>query len=147
MSDIENMNMPSLQQLDGLIVEASLGSFLATMRSHCGDIENFLICIAVAGRNYGISERDAAVRLPPSAQGFKLRASNILSVSAATGIPRETVRRKTLRLCEMGLLERTGRKLFVTAQFFRMAEAERVRAHAKLRANGRSANGEVLKSA
>ena len=134
----------SVQQLDVLSFESAMSSFLASMRQHCGDIENFLICISVAARNYGVSERDVASR-PVAAPAQKLRASNILSVSAATGIPRETVRRKTLKLCEQGLLERAGRKLFVTSKFFTMAESERARLQGKLRQMGRPA--EVLRSA
>lgn len=125
------------QQLEVLSLESALGSFLSSMRQHCGDIENFLICISVAARNYGVSERDVASRNMAAAPASRLRASNILSVSAATGIPRETVRRKTLKLCEQGLLERSGRKLYVTANFFSMAEAERSRLQGKLRSLGR----------
>jgi hypothetical protein len=147
MDEISQHHSPSLQQLDGLSLEASLGAFLSGMRAHCGDIDNFLICIAVAARNYGVSDRDVGVRVPQAPQGLKVRASNILSVSAATGIPRETVRRKTLKLCEMGLLERAGRKLFVTAKFFAMAEPERMRAHAKLKGQARPFGSDAIKSA
>lgn len=145
MIELNQPYTPTLQQLEGLSFEATLGSFLSGMREHCGDIENYLICIAVAARNYGSSERDLAGRAPLGAT--KLRASNILSVSAATGIPRETVRRKTLKLCDLGLLERAGRKLFVTGRFFLMAQAERQRVHAKLKTGVRVGQPEALKSA
>jgi DNA-binding IclR family transcriptional regulator len=59
--------------------------------------------------------------------------SNVFSVSAATGIPRETVRRKTQRLCEQGLLERIGRKLYVTAKFLSLARSKREGLASKLR--------------
>ena len=134
-----------MQQLEGLSFEATLGSFLSSMREHCGDIENFLICIAVAARNYGSADRELSGRVPMAAA--KLRASNILSVSAATGIPRETVRRKTLKLCDLGLLERAGRKLFVTGKFFSMAQAERQRVQAKLKAGPRLGVADNLKTA
>lgn len=136
---------PTLQELEGLSFEATMGSFLSGMREHCGDIENYLICIAVAARNYGSTERDIAGRVPFGTA--KLRASNILSVSAATGIPRETVRRKTLKLCDLGLLERAGRKLFVTGRFFMMAQAERQRVQAKLKTVTRMGQPESLKTA
>lgn len=136
---------PTVQQLEGLSFEATLGSFLSSMREHCGDIENFLICIAVAARNYGSADRELSGRVPMAAA--KLRASNILSVSAATGIPRETVRRKTLKLCDLGLLERAGRKLFVTGKFFSMAQAERQRVQAKLKAGPRLGSADHLKTA
>ena len=133
MNDSFQQYAANSQQLDILAFESAMSSFLASMRQHCGDIENFMICISVAARNYGVSERDVAQRAVAQQPTQRLRASNILSVSAATGIPRETVRRKTLKLCEQGLLERAGRKLFVTAKFFTMAEAERARLQAKLR--------------
>ena len=59
----------SVQQLDVLSFESAMSSFLAGMRQHCGDIENFLICISVAARNYGVSERDVASRTPAGACG------------------------------------------------------------------------------
>lgn len=133
MNDMQNQYVASPQQLDVLAFETAMSTFLAGMRQHCGDIENFLICISVAARNYGVSERDVAQRAVAAQPNQRLRASNILSVSAATGIPRETVRRKTLKLCEQGLLERVGRKLFVTSKFFTMAEQERSRLQGKLR--------------
>jgi DNA-binding transcriptional regulator YhcF (GntR family) len=44
-----------------------------------------------------------------------LKACNASSVSASTGIPRETVRRKIRRLIEMGFVQQVGRdKLFIT---------------------------------
>lgn len=145
MIELNQPFMPSLQQLEGLSFEATLGSFLSGMREHCGDIENYLICIAVAARNYGSADREISVRVPMGTT--KLRASNILSVSAATGIPRETVRRKTMKLCDLGLLERAGRKLFVTGKFFSMAQAERQRVQAKLKAGPRLTAQDNLKTA
>lgn len=145
MIELNQPYTPSVQQLEGLSFEATLGSFLSGMREHCGDIENYLICIAVAARNYGSADRDLSARLPMGST--KLRASNILSVSAATGIPRETVRRKTLKLCDLGLLERAGRRLFVTGKFFGMAQAERQRVQAKIKAGPRLGGMESLKTA
>jgi hypothetical protein len=59
-----------------------------------------------------------------------LRPCNAMSVSASTGIPRETVRRKIRWLVEQGWVQQVGRdKLFVTgeaARYFRDFDVETV---------------------
>lgn len=54
----------------------------------------------------------------------RLRPCNALSVSDATGIPRETVRRKVAALVERGWLQRTPRgHLFLTTQVAKRFES------------------------
>ena len=51
----------------------------------------------------------------PELQRRLLRPCNALSISNATGIPRETVRRRVKTLCELGLIDQDERgPLYVT---------------------------------
>lgn len=60
--------------------------------------------------------------LPGSPDAWRtctLRPCNAYSIAAATGLPRETVRRKIVRLVELGWIERRGNgHLFVTETAF-----------------------------
>ena len=56
---------------------------------------------------------------PRNAEEMKqMRGCNAFSLSEATGVPRETVRRKVKQLVELGLIEPHNRKgLFITARW------------------------------
>lgn len=83
-----------------------------------GDLELALIAEAVA-----ISSVDALLREPTFKDEFRSlsavvgadrqRGVNGLSVAEATGLPRETVRRKLRRLIELGIVEKRGTADFI----------------------------------
>jgi hypothetical protein len=83
-----------------------------------GDLELAVIAEAVA-----ISSVDALLRKPDFKDEFRSlksvvgverqRGVNGLSVAEATGLPRETVRRKLKHLVELGIIERRGSADFI----------------------------------
>lgn len=83
-----------------------------------GDLELALIAEAVA-----ISSVDALLREPSFKAEFRSlsavvgaerqRGVNGLSVAEATGLPRETVRRKLRRLVDLGIVEKRGNADFI----------------------------------
>lgn len=50
--------------------------------------------------------------LPPSDEAAAMPSCSAYSLAAATGLPRETVRRKIARLVDLGWVEKTGRAEF-----------------------------------
>lgn len=92
-----------------------------TYREFGGDMLLTVVLGEVAARNLGKFFERGEPRLPesvlndPLLQRSLLRPCNALSISNATGIPRETVRRRVKRLCELGLIEQDERgHLYVT---------------------------------
>lgn len=97
--------------LDALI------EFMASGRRDYGDFERLLLLVTLAQRAY--SEPDFAKRAlssaRPSLGGFRPLPTNLLSLSRATAMPRETVRRKVNELIAAGLVERFGSQVALTA--------------------------------
>lgn len=92
-----------------------------TYREFGGDMLLTVVLGEIATRNLGQFFGRGEPRLPeavlndPLLQRKLLRPCNALSVSNATGIPRETVRRRVKRLCELGLVDEDERgQLYVT---------------------------------
>ncbi len=84
------------------------------VRSYDGDLEAFVIYVAVASGSFGGALRDPDVVLqpldapPPPDSAF--RPVSRRAIAASTGLPRETVRRKIAQMIERGHLvqERGG---------------------------------------
>jgi DNA-binding transcriptional ArsR family regulator len=66
-----------------------------------------------------------ALSLPDVAQARLMRGCNAYSLSQATGVPRETVRRKIKQLTQLGLIEQRNRKgLFVSMRWVERVSRE-----------------------
>ncbi len=75
-----------------------------------GALENSRTIVAMNGNGNGATESQEA-----SFHGCVLRPCNAYSIAAATGLPRETVRRKIGRLAELGwVVKRSNGHLYVT---------------------------------
>lgn len=92
-----------------------------TYREFGGDMLLTLVLGEIASRNLelffgrGEPELPESVLNDPRLQRSLLRPCNALSISTATGIPRETVRRRVKRLRDLGLIDQDGRgHLYVT---------------------------------
>ena len=85
-------------------VGCKLFEILRQVRStHHGDLEEYLILYSlVLADTYDKQLRTASGGEPPRRQGL-----NLLSVSEITGIPRETVRRKIVKLIDAGSVARS----------------------------------------
>jgi hypothetical protein len=82
-----------------------------------GDIDLAIIAGAAAMVATESSMRDPATRQQfadiATVVGDRQRGCNAMSIAEATGLPRETVRRKMKRLVEMGILMRRGAGDFI----------------------------------
>lgn len=88
-----------------------------------GDEDLDLISISllneIAQHNLEPFARGSGVRFPRNTEEMKLmRGCNAFSLSQATGVPRETARRKIKQLLELGWIEQHNRKgLFITTRW------------------------------
>lgn len=88
-----------------------------------GDEDLDLISISllneIAQHNLEPFARGNGLRFPKNAEEMKLmRGCNAFSLSQATGVPRETARRKIKQLVELGWIAQHNRKgLFITARW------------------------------
>ena len=95
-----------------------------------GDMDLDLLSISllneIATHNLEPFVSDGRLRFPASAEEMKLmRGCNAFSLSQATGVPRETVRRKIKQLVELGWIAQHNRKgLFITTQWIDRLSAE-----------------------
>jgi hypothetical protein len=80
------------------------------------DLVSILLLDEITRHNLQVFSAQGAPAFPRDAAGRKLmRGCNAFSLSQATGIPRETVRRKIKQLEELGWIEKVNRKgYFVT---------------------------------
>jgi hypothetical protein len=82
-----------------------------------GDIDLMLVGLGVATRSTGLRDM-REVRLDDvltgRVQSFPSGTTNVGSLAASLGLPRETTRRKVNRLLELGLIERRGDGLALT---------------------------------
>jgi hypothetical protein len=109
-----------------------LGSLLSVLTAaqgaFGGDLRLFLVLLVVATRS---AEHPEYAELPYEAllQAARVRppslGTNVGSIAATLGLPKETVRRKVERLIETGWIERAGRELVLAPP--PAAEARRVR--------------------
>jgi hypothetical protein len=93
-----------------------------------GDGEKFHILLLLALRmaeHAGAAALDAEAIGSGVLQAFPRRATNVKSISASTGIPEETVRRKVRRMVQDGWIERSGNDLFYTPKAARELTAVR----------------------
>jgi predicted transcriptional regulator len=94
--------------------------YLATIY---GDLSLDLVSLSLLNE---IAQHNLEPLAPAGASGFprdagqmkQMRGCNAFSLSEATGVPRETVRRKVKQLVELGLIEPRNRKgLFITRRW------------------------------
>lgn len=83
------------------------------------DLVTLSLLDEIARHNLEPLARDGLPGFPHDGEQLKLmRGCNAFSLSQATGIPRETVRRKIKQLTEFGWVEQRNRKgLFITTQW------------------------------
>jgi len=84
-----------------------LVSLLTGAKREVGELERFLVLMAIAARSLGVP----MVRGENPAEIMPAARTNVLSIAESTGIPRETVRRKVRELLEMKLIFRSGQLL------------------------------------
>jgi len=120
-----------------------ISSFTAQMmrevyQAFDGDLVGFMVLAEISARNVDQFFRQAGPDAPEQwldhsqTRQQLLRPSNVFSIAEATGIPRETVRRKVEQLIEAGWLERDTRRGLVVKKTM---AAERI-----LQANVRQAD-------
>lgn len=93
--------------------------FVLAAREQTGDLDLWVVLSVIASRNMETPEfRSATVEglRAPSESMFGLRPTNIRSIAASTGIPKETVRRKVLELVKRGWVARVEDGLVATAK-------------------------------
>lgn len=102
-----------------LALRSVLRFVLAAREQTGGDLDLWVVLSVIASRNMETPEfRSATVeglRAPPESM-FGLRPTNIRSIAASTGIPKETVRRKVLELVKRGWVTRVEDGLVATAK-------------------------------
>ncbi len=108
-------------QLSYMLSRFIVPTMRETYREFGGDMLLTLVLGEIATRNLGQFFSRGEPELPESAlndpelQRRLLRPCNALSIANATGIPRETVRRRVKTLCELGFIEQDERgHLYVT---------------------------------
>jgi predicted transcriptional regulator len=108
-------------QLSYMLSRFIVPAMRATYHEFGGDMLLTLVLGEIATHNLGQFFSRGEPEMPESAlndpqlQRRLLRPCNALSISNATGIPRETVRRRVKALCELGLIEQDERgHLYVT---------------------------------
>ena len=111
-----------------------------------GDLEAFIIFLAVTAASVGGAHRDAELLHNPPPPGRRLgaqyfRAVSRRAIAASTGLPRETVRRKIATFIDEGLLVAQGSYVRIppdvlehprNLEFARMLAAEFSRTAAQL---------------
>ncbi|MDE2158494.1 MAG: hypothetical protein KGJ30_06200 [Burkholderiales bacterium] len=111
-SEVESNRRPHEQRQR---IEHALSSFtvpmlLRTYHAFDGDLIAAIVLGEIGLRNIGAwlanNGNDAAALQDRSRHADVLRPCNALSIADATGLPRETVRRKVARLTEQGLVYR-----------------------------------------
>jgi hypothetical protein len=94
--------------------------YLRTVYGH-GDLDLISISLLneIAQHNLEPFARGGHTAFPRDAAEMKLmQGCNAFSLSQATGVPRETARRKIKQLVELGLVEQRNRKgLFITTRW------------------------------
>lgn len=113
---------PSLssEQQALLCLSLFIHRYLATVyKGEDLDLTSISLLQEIAQHNFEPFTSGGRVRFPRSAEEMKLmRGCNAFSLSQATGIPRETARRKLKQLVKLGWIEQHNRHgLFVTAQW------------------------------
>lgn len=101
-----------------LQVISRLFSHFATTRQRMGidsDSQQILLAFKLAGLAEASRGTDTKDRFDAASFFARLNASTI---SSMTGIPRETVRRKLLKLCATGVLSSGGRGSFVMDRYW-----------------------------
>lgn len=121
-------------QISHLISAFTVPMMRKLYREFDGDMVQILVLGEISLHNVSQFFRKGGVEVPEkllddvARRGRVLQPCNVLSISEATGIPRETVRRKVVQLIDKGWLERDEHKRL----FVRPGSGERfVRANAK----------------
>jgi DNA-binding transcriptional ArsR family regulator len=88
-----------------------LNHLIRLYKAFDGDIECCIVLGEIAHYNArNIFSELIEERMTPDEFTSKFRGSNAHSISLSTGIPRETVRRKLLKLIEMGYVQQDEKK-------------------------------------
>ena len=96
-----------------------LADLLSVARDVCGDVDKFLIILAVGVRTAGhpdfkdLTQADLQEGRAPVLPSL---GTNLRSIAASVGIPKETTRRKVGELYDAGWLVRAGRDVRFTAR-------------------------------
>lgn len=96
-----------------------LTELLSVGRQVCGDADKFLIILVVGVRTAGhpaFKDFSQADLLAGRAPVLPSLGTNMRSIAASVGIPKETTRRKVAELYEAGWLARAGRDVRFTAK-------------------------------
>ena len=117
--DIEELLYLNYDQVAGPLLEPML-EWLLAVRSHCvDDLDLFLIFTVIALRTFGdprIAGTDFASVDRGEVASYPSLLTNVRSISASTGIPYETTRRKVDKLLELGWVERRDGGLALTTE-------------------------------
>lgn len=108
---IEGLFRTDFNRFFGLWGEEHLRLMLV-LRQYCGNDLDKIIIMASIGqqqlRDPALPPRDYAPTTDSQLLGNKARYTNVDGLASATGIPRESVRRKVNELIEAGWVERVG---------------------------------------
>jgi hypothetical protein len=106
---------------EGLL--SPLLDLLRLSREHCGgDVDRFLILLEVAVRTVqhpSFAKYSQDELLSGEVAVFPTLGTNLRSIAASVGIPKESVRRKVAELVDEGWLHRSGRSLHFTSAGYR----------------------------
>jgi hypothetical protein len=97
---------------------------LLLSRDYCGgDVDKFLVLLVVGIRtteHKAFAGYSQAELLSGDIAVFPGLGTNVRSIAASTGIPKETVRRKVAELVEAGWFAREGHNLYFTARAYQV---------------------------
>lgn len=115
------------------LTDSLLKPFLDLLQVHreaCGgDLEMNIIMLSVALRTVAhpqFAQMKEEQRVGGDTGTFPTLGVNARSIAEASGMPRETVRRKIADLVEIGWLAREGRNLHLTQEAYRTLEPARM---------------------
>jgi hypothetical protein len=95
---------------------------LLLSRDYCGgDVDKFLVLLVVGIRtteHKAFAVYSQAELLSGDIEVFPGLGTNVRSIAASTGIPKETVRRKVAELVEAGWFAREGHNLYFTGKAY-----------------------------
>lgn len=112
------------------------------------DLVSLSLLDEIARHNLGpLAGADAALMPLDASKAGAMRGCNAFSLSQATGVPRETVRRKIKQLVELGWIEQHNRKgLFITTKWMeRVSREDAAEILAEFRDTGRQIE-QILRS-
>lgn len=122
------LQRPATREEDALFcLSLFVHRYLTAIYDRLGlDLVSLTLLDEIARHNLEPLTKDGCTAFPRDAsQVKKMRGCNAFSLSQATGVPRETVRRKIKQLTDLGWIEQHNRKgLFITRQWMERISQE-----------------------